>query len=61
VKNETRQYPKSTFLNNPAIQTNLWNLKLQALVDSLLHHSREEEQDEHHESKGVYNDFQKLK
>ena len=61
MKNETRQYPKSTVRNNSAIQTDLWNLKFQALVDSLLHHIREEEGDEHHESKGVYIDFQKLK
>lgn len=61
MKNETRQYPKSTVRNNSAIQTDLWNFKFQALVTSLLHHIREEDEDERHESKGVYIDFQKLK
>jgi hypothetical protein len=58
--NETKQYPNSTVLNS-AIQTDLWNSKFQVLADSLLHHIREEEQDERHESKGVYIDFQQLK
>jgi hypothetical protein len=58
--NETRQYPDST-VRNSAIQTDRWNSKFQALADTLLHHIKEEEHDETHESKGVYIDFKQLK
>ena len=58
--NETRQYPDSTVLNS-AIQTDRWNSKFQALADTLLHHIKEEEDDETHECKGVYIDFKQLK
>jgi len=57
VMNETRQYPD---LNSEG-QPDPWNLKFQALADTLLHHIKEEEEDEKHESKGVYIDFKQLK
>jgi hypothetical protein len=58
--NYTRQYPDSTVLNS-AIQPDTWNSKFQALADMLLHHIKEEEDHEKHESKGVYINFKQLK
>ena len=58
--NEVRPYSDLTAIDS-AIQSERWNLKLQALADTLMHHIREEEQDERHEPKGVYIDFKQLK
>jgi hypothetical protein len=60
VMKEIKQYPNSAALES-AIPTDRWNSKFQALADTLLHHIREEEEDESHESKGVYIDFKELK
>ncbi|HET9129436.1 MAG TPA: hypothetical protein VFO86_00725 [Terriglobia bacterium] len=57
---EIREYPDRTALES-ALQADRWNSKLQVLADSLLHHIREEEEDERHEAKGVYIDFKELK
>ena len=57
---ETNPYLDSTATES-AIQTDCWNSKFQALADTLLHHIREEEEDERHQSKGVYIDFNELK
>ena len=60
VMKEIKQYPNSTAVES-AIQADCWNSKLQVLADSLLHHIRDEEEDERHEAKGVYIDFRELK
>jgi hypothetical protein len=58
--NDIKQYSNSA-VQDSGIQLELWNSKFQLLADSLLHHIREEEEDERHESKGVYIDFKQLK
>ena len=42
------------------IQNEYWNSKLEALADSLLHHIKDEEEQEKSGSKGVYIDFKQL-
>jgi hypothetical protein len=59
--NERNQAVSQFGVHNSVIQTDCWNSKFQGLADTLLHHIKEEEDHEKHESKGVYIDFKQLK
>ena len=55
-----QQRPGSGF-NNSAMQDDHWNSKLELIAYTLLHHIKDEEEQEKPGSKGVYIDFKQLK
>jgi hypothetical protein len=50
----------SSGLDKSPIQNEYWNSKLESLADTLLHHIKDEEEQEKPGSKGVYIDFKQL-